>query len=130
MGTALTKDQARLIKRYTDNVLISYDGDFAGQKASVRGLEILKDEGLNVKVVALPEGMDPDDVVKKQGKDAYSKLLEEAKPLIDFKLDVLKKTYDVEDVEGKRKFVQEAVKVVRESRPRPNRRICSKRSAG
>ena len=60
MGTALTKDQARLIKRYTDNVLISYDGDFAGQKASVRGLEILKDEGLNVKVVALPEGMDPD----------------------------------------------------------------------
>ena len=115
MGTALTKDQARLIKRYTDNVLISYDGDFAGQKASVRGLEILKDEGLNVKVVALPEGMDPDDVVKKQGKDAYSKLLEEAKPLIDFKLDVLKKTYDVEDVEGKRKFVQEAVKVVRES---------------
>lgn len=115
MGTALTKDQARLLKRYTDTVLISYDGDFAGQKASLRGLEILKDEGLNVKVVTLPDGMDPDDVVKKQGKDAYAALLTAAKPLIDFKLDVLKKTYDIEDVEGKRVFVREAVKVVRES---------------
>ncbi|PWM70353.1 MAG: DNA primase [Bacillota bacterium] len=115
MGTSLTKDQARLLKRYTDTVLISYDGDFAGQKAAVRGLEILKDEGLNVKVVTLPDGMDPDDVVQKQGKAAYEALLESAKPLIDFKLDVLKRTYDIGDTEGKRKFVAEAMKVVRES---------------
>lgn len=115
MGTSLTKEQARLLKRYTDTVLISYDGDFAGQKAAVRGLEILKDEGLNVKVVTLPDGADPDDVIRKQGREAYEKLLAEAKPLIDFKLDVLKKTYDVNDTEGKRKFVTEAVKVVRES---------------
>ncbi len=115
MGTSLTKDQARLLKRYTDTVLISYDGDFAGQKAAVRGLEILKDEGLNVKVVTLPDGLDPDDVVQKQGREAYEKLLEEAKPLIDFKLDVLKRTYDVSDAEGKRRFVAESMKVVRES---------------
>ena len=56
MGTSLTKDQARLVKRYTENVLISYDGDFAGQKADLRGLEILKDENLNVRVVPMPEG--------------------------------------------------------------------------
>ena len=68
MGTSLTKDQARIIKRYTENVNISYDGDFAGQKASIRGLEILKDEGLEVKVVALPDGLDPDDVVNKYGR--------------------------------------------------------------
>ena len=115
MGTSLTKDQARLLKRYTDTVLISYDGDFAGQKAALRGLEILKDEGLNVKVVTLPDGMDPDDVIRREGREAYEKLLEEAKPLIDFKLDVLKRTYDVGDTEGKRKFVAEAMKVVRES---------------
>ena len=115
MGTALTKDQARILKRYSENVLISYDGDFAGQKASIRGLEILKDEGLNVKVVSLPDGMDPDDVVKKLGADAYSKLLDEAMPLIDFKLQILKKTFDVTKAEGKRKYITEAIKVVKQS---------------
>jgi DNA primase len=67
MGTSLTKEQARLVKRYTENVLICYDGDFAGQAANIRGLEILKAEGLNVKVVSLPDGMDPDDVITTSG---------------------------------------------------------------
>lgn len=115
MGTALTKDQARILKRYSGDVLISYDGDFAGQKASIRGLEILKDEGLNVKVVSLPDGMDPDDVVKKQGREAYAKLLDDAMPLIDFKLQILKKTFDVTKAEDKRRFITEAVKVVKQS---------------
>lgn len=84
MGTSLTKDQARLVKRYTENVYISYDGDFAGQKADLRGLEILKDENLNVRVVPLPEGLDPDDVAK-QGAEAYQKCLDAAMPLIDYK---------------------------------------------
>jgi DNA primase len=91
MGTSLTKDQARIIKRYTDKVYISYDGDSAGQNAAIRGLEILKNEGLDVKVVDLPDGLDPDDVVKKLGAEGYNKLLLEAKPLIDFKLDLVKK---------------------------------------
>lgn len=115
MGTALTKDQARILKRYTEKVFISYDGDFAGQKASIRGLEILKEEGLEVKVVSLPDGMDPDDVIKKLGRDAYEKLLREAKPLIDFKLDILRKTYDINTVDGKRKFVSSAIRVIKES---------------
>lgn len=115
MGTALTKDQARIIKRYADKVLISYDGDFAGQKASVRGLEILRDEGLDVKVVALPDGLDPDDVVKTYGKEGYQKLLEEAMPLIDFKLNILKHAFDIKAADGKRKFVSSAIKVIKES---------------
>ncbi|MEG9430318.1 MAG: DNA primase [Christensenellaceae bacterium] len=115
MGTALTKDQARIIKRFSDKVLISYDGDFAGQKAAVRGLEIFKDEGLDVKVVALPDGLDPDDVVKNYGKEGYEKLLKEAMPLIDFKLDILKRTFDVKTADGKRKFVANALKVIKES---------------
>ena len=115
MGTSLTKDQARIIKRFCDKVYISYDGDFAGQKASIRGLEILKEEGLEVKVVALPDGLDPDDVIKKQGKEGYQVLLQSAKPLIDFKLDILKKTFDVNTVDGKRKYVTNAIKVISES---------------
>ncbi|MBE5756174.1 MAG: DNA primase [Clostridiales bacterium] len=115
MGTSLTKDQARMIKRYTTNVNISYDGDFAGQKAAIRGLEILKDEGLEVKVVALPDGLDPDDVVNKYGREGYQKLVDEAKPLIDFKLDILEKTFDINSTEGKRKYIQGALKVIKES---------------
>ena len=115
MGTALTKDQARILKRYTERVFISYDGDFAGQKAAIRGLEILKEEGLDVKVVALPDGMDPDDVIKKLGADGYQKLLDDAKPLIDFKLDIVGRTFDVNTVDGKRKYITNAVKVIAES---------------
>ena len=115
MGTSLTKDQARIIKRYTDKVFISYDGDFAGQKASIRGLEILSEEGLEVKVVSLPDGLDPDDVIKQMGAEGYQNLLTEAKPLIDFKLDILKRTYDVKTVDGKRKYVTNAIRVIRES---------------
>lgn len=115
MGTSLTKDQARILKRYTDKVYICYDGDFAGQKAAIRGLEILSEEGLEVKVVALPDGLDPDDVVKSFGADGYRKLLLDAKLLIDFKLDIIKRTYDVNTVDGKRKYVINAVRVIRES---------------
>lgn len=111
MGTALTKEQARLVKRYSDNVLISYDGDFAGQKNTVRGLEILKEEGLNVRVVPLPEGKDPDDVVK-QGKEVYQKCLDEAMPLIDFKIHYTAQKYDFSDATEKRQFVKEALQIV------------------
>lgn len=114
MGTALTENQAKLIKRFTDNVLICYDGDFAGQKATLRGLEILKENGLNVKVVSLPEGMDPDDVINKQGKDAYIKLLKDALPLLDFKLELVKKRSDLSTKEGKSKYIEDALNVLRE----------------
>ncbi|MBQ8658316.1 MAG: DNA primase [Clostridia bacterium] len=112
MGTSLTKDQARLVKRYSENILISYDGDFAGQKADLRGLEILKDEHLNVKVVPMPEGLDPDDVAK-QGADAYQKCLDAAMPLIDYKIHALERKYDIKKSEEKRQFLSEALKVVK-----------------
>ena len=114
MGTSLTKEQARLVKRYSNNVLISYDGDFAGQKADSRGLEILKDEALNVRVVPMPDGLDPDDVVK-QGKDAYQKCLDEAMPLIDYKIHALQRKYDLSDTQDKRRFVSEALSIINEA---------------
>jgi DNA primase len=115
MGTALTKDQARTLKRYADKIYICYDGDSAGQKATIRGLEILSEEGLDVKVVSLPEGLDPDEVITKFGVEGYKKCLTEAKPLIDFKIDVLRRTFDINTVDGKRKFASSAIKVIKES---------------
>jgi DNA primase len=111
MGTSLTKEQARMVKRYTDNVYISYDGDFAGQKADLRGLEILNEEALHVHVVPMPEGHDPDDVAR-QGAAAYQKCLDEAMPLIDYKIHALERKYDMTRTEEKRRFVKEALQIV------------------
>ncbi len=113
MGTSLTQDQARLIKRYVDTVFISYDGDGAGQKANLRGLDILKDEGLNVKVVPLPEGLDPDDVIKQRGVQGYQACLDAAMPLIDYKLAILRRGFDLSKTEDKRRYVAEAISVIR-----------------
>ncbi len=113
MGTALTFSQAKQLKNYCSRIYISYDGDTAGQKATMRGLDILAEAGLSVRVVTLPEGLDPDDVIKKQGKDAYQKLLDEAKTLPAFKIDTLKNQYDFSDSEQKSKFAVEAVKVIK-----------------
>ena len=114
MGTSLTVEQARLIRRYTDKVLISYDGDFAGQSADLRGLEILKTENLTVRVVPLPDGKDPDDVAK-EGAAAYQKCLDEALPLIDYKLFSLERKYDLKKSDEKRAYVAAALKIVREA---------------
>ena len=111
MGTSLTTEQARLVKRYSDNVLISYDGDFAGQNADLRGLEILKDERLNVRVVPMPDGLDPDDVVKR-GAGAYQKCLDAALPLVDYKIHSLERKFDLAQTDEKRQFLAEALKIV------------------
>ncbi len=111
MGTSLTTEQARLVKRYSDNVLISYDGDFAGQNADLRGLEILKDEKLNVRVVPMPDGLDPDDVVKR-GAAEYQKCLDAAMPLVDYKIHSLERKFDLSRTEEKRRFVTEALQVI------------------
>lgn len=113
MGTSLTQEQARLLKRYTDNILISYDGDSAGQKANMRGLDILKKEWLNVKVVPLPEGLDPDDVIKQRGTDGYQSCLNAAIPLIDYKLKTARGKLDISNNEDKQKYVSEALKIIK-----------------
>ncbi|HEY8418916.1 MAG TPA: DNA primase [Clostridia bacterium] len=105
MGTSLTHDQAKTLKRYAPLVYICYDGDAAGQKATLRGLDILEENGLEVKVVVLPEGQDPDDVVKKEGAQAFKeKYLNNALPLLRYKLESLKKDYDLSAQDGKSKY--------------------------
>ena len=115
MGTSLTKSQARLLKRFSENILISYDGDSAGQNANLRGLDILKKEGLKVRVVPLPEGLDPDDVVRKKGADGYRECLDKAMPLIDFRILCALRKYDMSRTEERREFVKDALPIVKEA---------------
>ncbi len=112
MGTALTTRQPKQLKLYSDLVYISYDGDTAGQKATLRGLDILRETGITVKVVRLPNGLDPDDVIKRDGAAGYQKLLDEAIPLTAYKIDVLQARYNLNDPDERAQFAIESTKVV------------------
>ena len=114
MGTALTQSQAKMVKRFSDKVYICYDGDSAGQNATLRGLDILRENGLDVMVVQLPDKFDPDDVIKTYGKEGYQKLLDDALPLVEFKLKYLKSRYDLSNVDGRVKYLNDAIEVLSE----------------
>jgi DNA primase len=86
LGTALTVNQVRLLRRYVNKVIISYDADLAGQTATLRGLEILRSAGLEVNVLTVPQGKDPDEFVRNNGKEAFLRLTKEALPLIEYKI--------------------------------------------
>ncbi|MFT4155910.1 DNA primase [Parafilimonas sp.] len=116
-GTSLTTDQLRIIKKYTANLTIIYDGDAAGIKAAMRGLDMALEEGLNVKLVLIPDKEDPDSYVKKVGADAFKKFIaENKKDFILFQLDVLLKEAG-NDITRK----NDAVNQVAESLSRLNR---------
>ncbi len=100
-GTAFTYEQARLIKRYTHNVVMVYDGDKAGQLATLRTLDIFIEEGMNVKVVSLPEGSDPDSFVRRNGIENFKSKMKQAESLLDYKLKVTESRYDLNDIQGK-----------------------------
>ncbi|MBM7581840.1 DNA primase [Caldicoprobacter guelmensis] len=112
LGTSLTQQQAKVIRRYTQQVYIAYDGDAAGQKATLRGLDILQDAGLKVKVILFPQGMDPDEVLRKYGAEFFKKLMDKAVPLVDYKLDRLRSQYDLQTSEGRARYATEAAKIL------------------
>lgn len=94
-GTSLTKEQIKLIKRYTDNITILYDGDAAGIKASFRGIDLILQEGMNVNVILFPEGEDPDSYSKKVSSNELNLFLDENKQnFVSFKSDILLKDHD------------------------------------
>lgn len=117
LGTALTENQARILKRYTGNVVLSYDADEAGIKAALRGLDILHKEGCKVRVLHVTDGKDPDEFVKKHGKLAFQKLVEEALPFADYKLSILRKEHDISATEGRIDFLKQAAAVLRALSP-------------
>ena len=119
MGTSFTVEQAKAASRLCDKVYTCFDGDTAGQKATIRGMDILAKEGLEVFVMSVPEGLDPDEYIKKYGAEAFEKLVDEALPLADFKLKVLETAFPFASGGANRnnllaKYVQGAVKVLAE----------------
>lgn len=110
LGTSLTNDQAKLLKRYAKNVYICYDEDNAGIKATDRAIEILLDEGIKPNIISLEKGLDPDDFVKKYGKDAFIKKMDEASDVYNYKynkiLDLYAKSKDNEKFEKLNLFIE------------------------
>ena len=112
LGTALTQQQARLLKRYVGSVYIAYDGDAAGQNATIRGLDILTAEGLNVRVIVFPGGQDPDEFVRANGKEGFDRLKEEALSLNAFKLVALARNYDLSKETEREQYAMEACRFI------------------
>ena len=110
LGTALTSGHASLMRRYTKEVLLTYDSDEAGQKAALRGIPILKAAGIRPRVVNLAPYKDPDEFIKAEGKEAFEKRLDEAANAFLFEVKVLEEQYDLSDPEGKTEFFRETAR--------------------
>ncbi|SMB93035.1 DNA primase [Thermanaeromonas toyohensis ToBE] len=109
LGTALTIEQARALKRYTEEVIIAYDADAAGRAAALRVLGVLADMGLRVRVLLLPEGKDPDEFLQRQGGQAFQKLVEEAPPWLVYIIEQVAQSYNLADPSECVKAIQKII---------------------
>ena len=112
LGTSLTEEQAKLMRRYTSDVYVAYDGDAAGQKATLRALDILKDASCRVRVMQFPGGLDPDEVLKQYGPEYFKKLMDRSLSLVDYRLARLREKHDLDTTDGKVDFATEAAEVL------------------
>ena len=111
-GTALTEAQGRLLRKYAEKVIISYDSDSAGQAATLRGLEILNNLGCDIRILQMKGAKDPDEYVIKYGNGRFNDLVENAISLVEFKIKVLKKGLNIENTNDKIKFMNEIAKIL------------------
>ena len=114
LGTALTEAQGRLLRKYAEQIIISYDSDSAGQTATLRGLEILRNLGCDVRILQMEGAKDPDEYVIKYGTGRFNLLIDNAISLVEFKVKVLKNKFDLDNTNDKIKFLQEIAKVLSE----------------
>ena len=117
LGTALTVDQARLLKRYADTVIIAYDADFAGRTATMRGLDVLRDAGLEVKVLRIPEGKDPDEYLRLNGREAFIKLINSSMPIIEYRLKVAEEGINFKNEQSLIKYGEKVTNILSELNP-------------
>ncbi len=113
MGTAFTNEQARALHTFTEKVVLLYDGDAAGRLAAEKSLDVLLEQGLEVRIALLPEGKDVDEVLLEEGVERLSGVLDEAKDLFDFKLDMLSRTLDLSTPRGKAQAAERLADSVR-----------------
>lgn len=117
LGTALTADQATLLKRYCDEVIVCYDADEAGQKATRRAIDILRQAGVVVRVLSIPDGKDPDEFIRRHGDKghaAFKNLLESSGNDIEYRMNKLKLAYDMTAPQGRLGYLNEGVKLLSE----------------
>ena len=112
LGTSLTEEHAVLLSRYTENVILIYDGDEAGQRAAQRAIPMLEKAGLNVKVLQLKDAKDPDEYLKKYGADKFRLLLNDSSNRVEYQLNAIRKKYDLTIDEERIKFLQEAAELI------------------
>ena len=112
LGTAFTKEQARTLKRLTTEVILAFDGDTAGRTAADRGLDILREEGLAVRVALLPQGQDPDSFVRAHGPEAFLAQLEAAMSLTEFKIEEALGAFDLGSVDGRAGAVEATLPIL------------------
>lgn len=115
LGTALTQEQALLMKRYADEVIICYDSDEAGQKATARAINILRNAGLNIKIIKIPQGKDPDEFLRGKGEnghDAFKNVIEGSGNDVEYRLNKLRSGYNLKEPEGRVGYLTEAVKIL------------------
>ena len=112
LGTSLTEEHAALLTRYTDQVVLIYDGDEAGQRATRRAIPILEKAGLQVKVLKMKDAKDPDEFLKKFGADKFKVLLEDASNRVEYQLNAIRRKYDLRLDEERIKFVQESAELI------------------
>ncbi len=113
MGTSLTDPQVRLIRRHTRNVVMVYDGDYAGQSATLRGLDLLLEQEMRVRVAVLPGGSDPDSLIREQGPERFAQVLRESRELFDYKLGHLTGQFNPGEVEGRVRICQEILPTIK-----------------
>lgn len=123
LGTALTEEQGRLLRRYSEQVILSYDSDGAGQEAIMRGLSILENQGCDARVLQMEGAKDPDEYVIKYGSGRFKLLVENAVSLVEFKIKMLKSKYNLENSNDKIRFLKEITKILSEVENKIEREI-------
>lgn len=117
LGTALTGQQARLMSRFAPKVIYAYDGDNAGQKAMLRGIDILSENHIEARVIVIPGGMDPDEFVRSYGSEAFLKLKDSSLSAAQFKLESIRSHYDFSSPEDRGKYAVEACRFLSSLEP-------------
>ena len=112
LGTALTEQQGRLLRKNSEQVIIGYDADGAGQAATLRGLEILQNMGCDIRVLQIYGAKDPDEFVIKYGPERFQKCVDSAISLVEFKVKILKQNLNLDNVNDKIKFLNEVAKIL------------------
>lgn len=112
LGTALTEEQGRLLRKYCEQVIVSYDSDSAGQEAIMRGLGILEAQGCDARVLQMEGAKDPDEYVIKYGSGRFNMLVDSAISLVEFRIKMLKNKYNLENANDKIRFLKEITQIL------------------